>query len=155
MSLPFHAAEEFLAQFRDKFISAMDAKAVAFDLLNKGTINGGVVNDITKESDPKYQNKILYEALKKCTDKHLMAACDMIIAVDGNPIMTAFGEAMKRALVASKCVCSVQCMHVYVCLRVCVWTWYRNWTITHSSTWCSAGHYAVVCVCVCRMIWAQ
>ena len=36
-----HAAEEVLDQFREEFISDMDAMAVVYDLLDKGTINEG------------------------------------------------------------------------------------------------------------------
>lgn len=132
MSLPFHAAEEVLDLFQKRFISDMDAAAVVFDLVNKGTIDKGVKKDIRKESNPEEQNKILYETLMdKCTYEHLMDACDIIIAVKGNPKMKAFGEAMKRELVASKCVCSVQgyvhvCAHsvyysMHTCILIMVW----------------------------------
>lgn len=68
----------------------MDAMAVVYDLLDKGTINEGDKQDITKESNRDEQNKILRLILKqKCTNKDLMDACDMIIAVKGNPRMTA------------------------------------------------------------------
>ena len=83
----------------------MDAVAVVYDLLDKGTINEGDKKDITKESNRDEQNKILRLILKqKCTNKGLMDVCDMIIAVKGNPRMTALGEAMKKELLASKCV---------------------------------------------------
>ena len=101
---PFHAAKEVLDQFREEFISDMDAVAVVYDLLNMGTINEGTLNKVTTESNPEDQNKILHLKLMKCTDKHLMGVCDTIIAVKGNPKMTALGEAMKKELVASKCV---------------------------------------------------
>ena len=64
----------------------MDAVAVVFDLLDKGTINEGDKKDITKESNRDEQNKILRLILKQ---KCLMDVCDMIIAVKGNPRMTA------------------------------------------------------------------
>ena len=68
----------------------MDAVAVVFDLLDKGTINEGDKKDITKESNRDEQNEILRLILKqKCTNKDLMDVCDMIIAVKGNPRMTA------------------------------------------------------------------
>ena len=68
----------------------MDAVAVVYDLLDKGTINEGDKKDITKESNRDEQNKILRLILKqKCTNKGLMDVCDMIIAVKGNPRMTA------------------------------------------------------------------
>ena len=68
----------------------MDAVAVVFDLLDKGTINEGDKQDITKESNRDEQNEILRLILKqKCTNKDLMDVCDMIIAVKGNPRMTA------------------------------------------------------------------
>ena len=99
MSLPFHAAKEVLVQFRDQFISDMDAAAVVFDLLDKGIISAGDKKDITREPNRADQNKILYETLKqKCTDETLMHTCDIIIAVEGNPRMTGFGEKLKKAL---------------------------------------------------------
>ena len=123
---PLNAAKEVLDQFRVEFISDMDAVAVVYDLLDKGTINDGDKNKITKEDNRDEQNKILHLILKqKCTNKDLMDACDMIIAVKGNPRMTALGEAMKRALVASKCVCDVysacMCLCVHVHVPVCMW----------------------------------
>ena len=118
VSLPFHAAKEVLIQFQERFISDMDAAAVVFDLVNNGTISKGDKKDIRKESNPEDQNKILYETLMdKCTDKHLMDVCDIIIAVKGNPKMKAFGEDMKRALQTSKCVCGVQ-GYVHVCMSI-------------------------------------
>lgn len=131
MPLPLHAAEEVLVQFRAEFISGMDADAVVYDLLNENIINAGDLKKVTKEDNREDKNKILHLILKqKCTDKHLMDACDMIIAVKGNPKMTALGVDMKIALQISKCVCSVQCMHVHVC--VC----------------------DIECIHACSMVWA-
>ena len=102
---PLNAAEEVLVQFRDQFISDMDADAVVHELLDKHIIDKGDKNRITKNDNPKQQNEVLHLALKeKCTDDALMEACDIIIAVK-NRKMTALAEAMKEALVASMCVC--------------------------------------------------
>ena len=111
----------------------MEANAtVVHELHDKGIISGGDKNEITLNPDPTQKNHILYYALKqKCTDKALMDACDIIIAVKGNQKMTALAEAMKNALVESKCMCVVfsaclyvSCVYVicwlHVCLCMCV-----------------------------------
>ena len=106
----------------------MDAGAVVHNLRHKNIIGGGDLNNITQNSDPDQKNQILHLALmQKCTNKALMEACDIIIAVS-NPKMAALGEAMKRELVASKCyVCVVysaclyvSCVHVICWLHVCL-----------------------------------
>ena len=139
MSLPFHAAKEaieVLVQFREQFISDMNAVAVVYDLLDKGTINEGTLNKVTKEDNPEEQNKILYLNLKKtCTNKDLMDVCDMIIAVKGNPRMTALGEDMKRALQTSVCDVYSACICMCVCVFVCACgVYYRVHTCIHACS---------------------
>ena len=98
----------------------MDADAVVHKLLDKCIIDRGDLKNITQNANPDQKNQILHLALKwKCTDKALMDACDIIIAVKGNPKMTALGEAMKEVLVASKCMCVVYsaCQHVSMCTQ--------------------------------------
>ena len=111
----------------------MDAVAVVYDLLDKGTIDDGDMNKITKEHNRNGQNKILRLILKqKCTNEHLMDVCDMIIAVEGNPKMTALGEDMKRALKKSVCDVYCACICMCVCVFVCACgVCYRVHTCTH------------------------
>ena len=96
-----HAAEEVLDHFRDQFIADMDAKTVVMELLNMGVIDEGVKSRVLREDSTKLQNEILHNCLKKrCTDDALRAVCDVIIGVSGNPRMKAFGEDIKKRLVA-------------------------------------------------------
>ena len=99
----------------------MNADAVVHELHDKKIINGGDLNLITRNPNPEQKNQILHQALKqKCTDEALMNACDIIIAVIDNAKMAALAEAMKSALVSSKCMwCTVHvCMYPvsYICM---------------------------------------
>ena len=89
----------------------MDADAVVYNFLAKHIIDEGDLNRIAQNASPEQKNQILHLALKrKCTDKALMDACDIIIAVK-NRRMKALGEAMRRALDASKCMCVLLSFH--------------------------------------------
>ena len=89
----------------------MDADAVVYKFLAKYIIDGGDLNRIAQNASPEQKNQILHLALKRrCTDKALMDACDIIIAVK-NRKMTALGEAMRRALDASKRMCVLLSFH--------------------------------------------
>ena len=89
----------------------MDADAVVYNFLAKHIIDGGDLNRIVQNANPEQKNQILHLALKqKCTDKALMDACDIIIAVK-NRKMTALADAMRRALDASKCMCVLLSFH--------------------------------------------
>ena len=101
-----HAAEQALDHFRDRFIADMDAKAVVMELLNMGVIDEGIKTRILTEFSTMLQNEILHECLtKRCTDDALIAVCDVIIGIVGNPRMRALGEDMKKRLAAGKCAC--------------------------------------------------
>ena len=99
MNLPFHAAEQVLSDFRDQFIAYVDANTVALELLHKHVISRDVQERISKADKPEERSKILQNCLQRtCTNKSLMAVCDIIIAVSGNPRMRDLGKAMKRRL---------------------------------------------------------
>ena len=109
-SLSFCAAKHILSLFRVRFNKEMESKSIVYDLESKGIITNGVFNEVIREADRTLQNKILYEFLKRtCTKDSLMAVCDVIIAVEGNPLMKRFGEDMKRMLEGEWCACS----HMY------------------------------------------
>ena len=96
----FHAAEDVLTHFRDKFIADLDANTVIMKLLDMGVINDSIKNRILGEYATRLQNEILHNCLKtRCTDDTLKVVCD-VIRVAGNPKMTALGEAMLRELEA-------------------------------------------------------
>ena len=94
----------------------MDADAVVHELHHKKIINRGDLNLITRNPNPEQKNQILHQAMKqKCTDEALMIACDIIIA--DNAKMAALAEAMKSALVSSKCMwCTVHACMYPVCM---------------------------------------
>ena len=117
----FPAAAAVLGQFWKRFNGEMDASAVVWDLVHHQIIPQSVQVDISKESSPKQQNQILHAGLKKsCTEEALMRACDIIIAVEGNPKMRSLGVDMKRYLQSvwpGMCSC-VRC--VFACIRIYV-----------------------------------
>ena len=83
----------------------MEAKTVVLELVYKDVISDGDKKEITSNEDRTLQNQTLHKILKeKCTDEALQTACDVIIAVKGNPKMNALGVAMKRALEAGMCM---------------------------------------------------
>ena len=96
---PFHAAEQVLDQFRERFIKEVDAEAVVGDLVHNNVIDEGDERDITSAKNPTRQNQKLHLCLhKKCTLDALMTVCDIMMAVKGNPKMLALGEAMRTML---------------------------------------------------------
>ena len=119
---PFCAVDQVLDHFRDRFIREVDASAIVFGLENKGVIPNGVLTAVNKETSATRQNEILYAHLEATSTRDsLMAVCDMIIAVPGNPRMRAFGEDMKSKL-EGKCVCHTYMrahLHVCMCGFVC------------------------------------
>ena len=107
--------------FRDQFIEEMDSNAILIELLENGIIHGGDREQISATYDPVQRNKKLHLCLRtKCTDDALKTVCDVMIGVQGNPKMKALGEAMKRRLVTSVCMCV--CAYVFFsffCVCVC------------------------------------
>ena len=97
--LSFCAAKHILAMFRVRFNEQMESKSIVHDLESMGIIKNGVLNEVIREADTTLQNKILYASLEATsTWESLMTVCDVIIAVEGNPLMKRFGEDMKRML---------------------------------------------------------
>ena len=112
----FHAVEQVLKHFRDRFITEVEAGAIIMELLDKDIIPDGVQEKIAKTDSPKQQNEILHARLMKtCTIDALRTVCEIIMKVRGNPKMKALGEAMTKSLETGKC-----CAFVFVCVFVCV-----------------------------------
>ena len=100
-------------EYRDRFLSEMDTNAVFRELFHHGIISDGDQNQIAKEDSPSQQNTILHACLvRTCTDKALMRACGIIIAVQGNPKMATLGKDMQRSLESGVCAC----VHVCPCV---------------------------------------
>ena len=106
MIFSFHAAEDILNEFRDRFITEMDASTVALDLFHSGIIPDGVQERIVKADGQTQRNSTLHECLlRTCTNDALMRACDIITSVQGNPKMSDLGKDMKKRLESGVCVC--------------------------------------------------
>ena len=100
-------------EYRDRFLSEMDANAVFRELFHHRIISDGDQKRIAKEDSPRQQNTILHASLvRTCTDEALMRACGIIIAVQGNPKMASLGKDMQRSLDSGVCTCA--------CVRPCV-----------------------------------
>ena len=122
-----HAASHVLDLFHDRFIDEVASKDIVHDLQRKNIIPDGVLNNIEKESDKTLQNKKLYAYLKQTSTKDsLMAACNIMIAVSGNPLMKKFGEDLMKRLLDGKWLCVHTGMHlacmcfVFRCLSILV-----------------------------------
>ena len=99
---------QVLGHFRDRFIREVDASTIVFDLKNKGIIPDSILTAVNKETSATRQNQILYAHLESTSTKEsLMTACEVIIAVQGNPKMRAVGEDMKSMLEGKCCVSRV------------------------------------------------
>ena len=94
----------------------MDANAVFWELFHHSIISDGDQKRIAKEDSPRQQNTILHACLvRTCTNEALMRACDIIIAVQGNPKMSTLGKDMQRSLESGVCTCACVC----VCASMC------------------------------------
>ena len=108
--ISFHAAKEILNDYRDRFISEMNANAVVQELFHKNIISDGDQEDIARADGPSHRNTILHACLvRTCTNEALMTACGIIIAVQGNPKMSALGKDMQRSLESGVCACACVC----------------------------------------------
>ena len=115
LSIYTYTVEEALKEYRDRFITDIDANAVVNKFLYKGIIPEGVQRNISRIDCPKQQNEILHECLlRTCTSEALMTACGIIASVQGNPKMSTLGKDIQRRLESGVCVCA------HVCVRVCV-----------------------------------
>ena len=108
--------EQVLDHFRDQFIRDVDASAIVTELERNTIISYNDRMMITSSTNRIQQNQILYNCLRqRCTEEVLMAACEVIIAVQSNPRMKDLGEDMKRMLEGKCCVCSCVCM--FICMH--------------------------------------
>ena len=111
-----------LDHFRNRFIAEMDSNAVIYELLEKGIIDGGDLENISMAHDPEQRNQKLHLCLKKkCTDDALKTVCDVIIGVKGNPKMKALAEAMKGKLETGVCVCVCVCVCTCMLLPIVIY----------------------------------
>lgn len=95
----FDIGEQVLDNLRDQFIEEMDATSVVHSLQHEGIISDAVLQQVTNASGRMKQNEVLHSHLKRmCTKDSLMTSCRKIIAVEGNPRMTAFGKDMLSKL---------------------------------------------------------
>ena len=111
---PFRAVKEVLDHFYDRFCEEMDASSIVWQLVQEGIIDDGDRTQIIMELNRRVQNQILHSCLKqKCTWDAFNTACDMIINVPGNPLLTALGNDMQRRLQTGKC--AYMCKDTQVC----------------------------------------
>ena len=61
---PFHAVEQVLDQFQDRFFHEVDTASIILDLVHWSIIDGGDVEAIMREDDQNLKNEILYHSLK-------------------------------------------------------------------------------------------
>ena len=109
----FHAAELVLNEYRDRFITEMDANAVIRDLFHHGIISDGDQESIAKADSRMERNRILHACLlRTCTNEALLRACGIIVSVQGNPKMSVLGDDMRKRLESGVCAHA----YVYVCV---------------------------------------
>ena len=98
---------------------AIDATAIVRDLHRKNIIPDSVVRKVCMSHNQLEANRLLFEHLRTTSTKESMIAfCETIIDVEGNPRMKAFGEQMLHML---KGQCSVRiCVCTYVHILVFV-----------------------------------
>ena len=99
------AAEDVLDEYQDRFLSDMDASAVAQDLFNRSIIPDGVPESVEKADGPRQKNSILYDCLlRTCSNRDLIMACGIITSIQGNPKMSALGGDIQRRLESGMCM---------------------------------------------------
>ena len=129
----------------------MDANAVVRELVQQQIIPQSVQVEISRECSPKQQNQILHAGLKKsCTEEALMRACDIIIAVKGNPKMRRLGADMRRYLQNPwPGICTSGCV---VCVRVYMFAARTSTRVRACRHTCAGVHciclFVFVCVCM-------
>ena len=108
-----HAAKQVLKEYRERFISEMDASSVVSDFVYHSIISDGVWESIAKVDGPRQRNSELHDCLlRTCTNEALMRACGIITSVQGNPKMSALGKDMQRRLESG--------VWVRACVRACL-----------------------------------
>ena len=103
-SLSTYTAEQVLYDFRQRFITDVDADAITLELEEQGIISDGEQMRIRKTDGRKQKNRDLHKCLKNnCTKEALVKVCDVLIDYKGNPKMNALGQEMKRNLHQGRC----------------------------------------------------
>ena len=106
----FHTAEEILNDYRDRFISEMDANAVFLRLFRHGIISESDKESIAKADGQIQRNTILHACLvRACTNEALMRACGIFVSVRGNSSVSTLGKDMRRKLELGGCACNCAC----------------------------------------------
>ena len=103
-SFSTYAAEQVLDDFRQRFITDVDADAIIFDLKYHGIISDGDLKSIRKIDSPTQQNQVLHFCLTRtCTKEAFLKVCGILIDYKGNPKMNALGQGMKQRLDQGRC----------------------------------------------------
>ncbi len=93
---------------------AIDAEAIVLELQHKDVISDSVQREVCTSRNQREKNALLFAHLKQTSTKESMIAlCETIIDVKGNPRMKAFGEQMLQML-KGQCVYGVVCLYVFV-----------------------------------------
>ena len=94
-----YAAEQVLDDFRQRFITNLDAEAVIFDLKHYGIISDGDLTSVRKIDSATQQNQLLHFCLtRKCTKDALLKVCGILIECKGNPKMNSLGRELMQRL---------------------------------------------------------
>ena len=103
-SLSTYAAEQVLDDFRQRFITDVDADAIIYELKHQDIITDGDQMRIRKTDGREQKNQDLHKCLKdKCTKEALLTVCDILIGCKGNPKMNKLGQDMKQRLAKGMC----------------------------------------------------
>lgn len=95
----------------------MDANAVVHELKHKKILSSEIHERISACFCRERRNEIMYDHLMQTsTNESFIIACDIIMKVEGNPAMAAFGELMKEKLQTG--VWMLVFMHAYICVTV-------------------------------------
>ena len=114
------AAQQALDHLRDRFIREVDATTIVRELEYRGIISDSVRQEVTAAPGRAVQNQTLHAHLvRTCTREALLEVSEVMIAVEGNPMMRALGKEMKRVLKGKCCVCSYTHAHCMRVLTVC------------------------------------
>ena len=103
-SLSTYAAEQVLDDFRQRFITDVDADAIIFDLKYHGIISDGDLKSIRKIDSATQQNQLLHFCLTRtCTKESFLKVCGILVDCKGNPKMNSLGRELKQRLAKGRC----------------------------------------------------
>ena len=103
-SLSTYAAEQVLDDFRQRFITDVDADAIIYELKHQNIITDGDLTRIKNIDSMIQKNQHLHMCLKvKCTEEALLKVCGILIDYEGNAKMNALGQEMKQRLDNGRC----------------------------------------------------